>query len=165
MKSAALIIFIWCVVIIEGMGGYLALIRPDPFWLLMIYTGFHVSLYRGAPLVFLIILAQEALGGPIHGPLLMGALLIYFFIRATRTHFSFEGGAAQVIWVSLFGVFLKTFEQMLCAWHGYPASFSLGIFVFWSFFQAMLSAFLFPFLQNPLKMLGYNPRQRRQRVR
>src|SRR3989338_4788126 len=95
--------------VLEGTVRHLPLagIRVDLVWIFVIYLGFFLPVIPGGIVVFLIGLAQESAGVPLHGVLPVSYLAIFLFLRGTHKQLFFERGASQVIWVVLLTVAQK----------------------------------------------------------
>lgn len=123
-------------------------IRVDLVWLLVLTLGFFQPLATGGPAVFLIALAQEAVGAPLHGVLPLSYLAVYFFLRFFHQHLFFEKGISQVIWILLLTFLQKGLEQVLLSWQGFANVIDpLGL-IAGSILSGLVSLPLFPFLRK-----------------
>jgi hypothetical protein len=135
---------------IQGTIRHLPLVslHLDLIWLLVLYTGFTVSFGEGVIWVLLLGLAQESIGAPFHGPVVVSYLAVYFFLRASHRQFLFEGGAAQVIWIVGLSVIQKGIEGALLVWQGYAFPFDIIRLLLWAVMEGVVSLLLFSFLRN-----------------
>lgn len=144
------LLFLECAFLLEGRVNHLPLIavRVDLVWLWTISLGFFVPLFPGALFVLLAGLAQESLGAPFHGPVVLSWLVLYFFLRMTHDKLLLEGGMSQVIWVVLLSLAQKGIEWGLLLGQGYVPPFDPVRLLASSILMGLLSLPLFPFLKN-----------------
>ena len=147
-----LLAFVW-----EGTVRHFPLvgIRVDLVWLLVLYLGFSVPLFPGGVAVFLIGLAQESVGVPFHGVLLVTYLAIYFFLRMARTHLFFEKGTSQMLWIFLLTVAQSEGEQALLLWQGVPPAFDPTTLLSTALLTGLASHAIFPFLRTGGRGTGH----------
>lgn len=143
--------FVFLAFVIEGTVRFLPLtsVRVDFIWLVALYVGFFVPVFPGAIFIFLLGLAQESLGMPFHGPLLLSYLILYFFLRMSHRTLSLEGGVAQVVWVILLTGMQNVLMQGFLLWGGYPPVFDTWRLLPSAALHGFVSLPLFPFLKNP----------------
>lgn len=123
-------------------------IRLDCVWLVVVYLGFFVPLFPGGLSVLLIALAEESLGAPCHGIVLLSWLPVYLFLRLTHHHLFFEKGFSQVTWIVLLTLLQKGIEQGLLFWQGYVSSPDLWHLLPSSLLAGLVSLPLFSFLKG-----------------
>ena len=140
--------------VVQGIFRHFPLtsIRLDLIGILVLFISFHVPTFPGSFLVLLLGLAQETLGAPFHGPLVLSYLILYFFIRLARNHLLFDRGFQQVMWVFILSLFQRMMEQGLLAWLHEGSFFNLTNSLLSAGLQSFGSFFFFSFMERRIQM-------------
>ncbi len=123
-------------------------VRLDVLWILVLFWGLHVPYFPGILYILAAAFLKETLYIPMHGPILLSYLLIFFFLRAAKHQLFYQKNHSLVIWLLILTFFTRSFENLIYHWMGYSILYQPFSYALSGLLNGLVALYIFPLLEK-----------------